>query len=242
MENLGTLLAVAGISYLIGSIPFGWLVVKISTGLDVRFIESGRTGGTNVMRAAGWAAGAITALLDFLKGAVTVYVARAIFPVASPLFPWAEIAAPLAAILGHNYSIYLIETHQATGKMRLRGGAGGATCLGGATGLWFSALPIVLPLVALVYFVIGYASVTTMSIALISTLVFVGAAAAGLVPWVYVVYGLAALAMVVWALRPNIARLRAGNERIHGLRPMLKKRAEQRAARADHKQPQNSDH
>jgi glycerol-3-phosphate acyltransferase PlsY len=229
MENLLTLIGVAGLAYLIGSIPFGWVIVKISTGLDVRFIESGRTGGTNVMRAAGWAAGAITALLDFAKGAVTVYVARALFPAGDPLFHWAEIAAPLAAILGHNYSIYLIETHQTTKKLRLRGGAGGATCLGGTTGLWFNALPIVLPLVVLVYFVIGYASLTTMSIALISTLVFAGAAAMGLVPWEYVVYGIVALGLVLYALRPNIQRLREGNERIHGLRPMLQKQAQQRA-------------
>ena len=240
MQIFLTLIAIAGLSYLIGSIPFGWLVVKLSTGLDVRFIESGRTGGTNVYRAAGVAAGAITAVLDFFKGAVTVYLARAIFPEAHPLFPWAEIIAPLAAILGHNYSIYLIETHVTTGRLKLRGGAGGAACLGGSAGLWTAALPIVLPLVMLVYFVIGYASLTTMSIALISTLLFLVLAVQGIVPWTYVVYGLVSFAMVVWALRPNIQRLREGNERQHGLLPMLMKRAAARHAEEQHgkeKQP-----
>jgi glycerol-3-phosphate acyltransferase PlsY len=225
-------LAIILLSYLIGSIPFGWIIVKIFTGRDVRKIESGRTGGTNVMRAAGVLAGMLTAILDITKGWVSVQLVHGLLPPDVWFFYWVEIAAPLAAILGHNYSIYMLEVHETTGKLRLRGGAGGATSLGGAVGLWPPALLIILPLAFLVYIFVGYASVTTMSIAGFATLVFLFKTiqSHGAFPWQYVFYGLAAEAMLVWALRPNIKRLIEGNERIHGVRVWLKKRAEQRSA------------
>lgn len=231
MQPIPTILAILAISYLIGSIPFGWIIVKLATGRDVRGIESGRTGGTNVMRAAGVLAGAATAILDVVKGAASVWIARAMLDPSFALYNWVEVAAPLAAILGHNYSIYLLERHQSTGKVRLRGGAGGATCLGGAVGLWFPALYWILPLGLIAYLVIGYASVTTMSIAFFAFVIFLVKAIMGTAPWTYPVYGLVALAMLVWALRPNIQRLREGNERMHGIRVWLRKRAEQKAAR-----------
>ena len=107
--------------------------------------------------------------------------------------------------------------------MRLRGGAGGAACLGGALGLWPASVLVILPLILFVYLFIGYASVTTMSIAFFATVVFLVKAIQGTLPWQYVVYGLAAEAMLVWALRPNIQRLREGTERMHGFRVWLKK-------------------
>ncbi len=225
MQHIEVVLAILVVSYLLGSIPFGWIVVKLTTGRDIRGIASGRTGGTNVWRAAGILPGLITAILDLLKGAATVWLVRWWLPVDFPFYRWVEIAAPLAGILGHNYSIYLLERHEATGRMRLRGGAGGATCLGGAVGLWFPALFYILPLGLVVYLVIGYASVTTMSLALLATLVFIVQAIRGALPWEYVLFGLLAEVLVVWALRPNIQRLREGNERQHGLIPWLKKRS-----------------
>src|ERR671924_11671 len=101
------------LGYLLGSIPFGLLIVKLKTGKDVRTVESGRTGGTNVVRAAGLGAGLLTALLDVLKGAVSVWIAEAILP-QNPLI---HILAPLAAILGHNYSLFLIRRDE-NGKLR----------------------------------------------------------------------------------------------------------------------------
>ena len=62
------ILAVMLVSYLIGSIPFGWIIVKLATGRDLRGVESGRTGGTNAWRAAGILAGLLTAILDVIKG------------------------------------------------------------------------------------------------------------------------------------------------------------------------------
>src|SRR5690606_39416137 len=106
-------LVVIFLGYVIGSIPFGLLIVKLKTGKDIREVESGRTGGTNALRAAGFWAGIGTALLDILKGAVAVWLARWI----SPQQDWLHVIAPLAAILGHNYSIFLAE-RDANGKFR----------------------------------------------------------------------------------------------------------------------------
>jgi glycerol-3-phosphate acyltransferase PlsY len=196
----------------IGSIPFGLVIVKLKTGKDIREVESGRTGGTNALRAAGFWAGIGTALLDILKGAVAVWLARWI----SPQQDWLHVIAPLAAILGHNYSIFLAE-RDANGKFRLRGGAGGAPSVGGAWGLYPSSLLIILPLGVLVFFTIGIASVTTMAVALFAIIVFAVYAAQGILPWWYVLYGVGAELLLIWALRPNIKKLFAGQERVVGI-------------------------
>ncbi|HEX2698476.1 MAG TPA: glycerol-3-phosphate acyltransferase, partial [Anaerolineales bacterium] len=108
------------LAYVLGSIPFGLLIVKVATGKDIRQVASGRTGGTNAMRAAGCWAGIATAVFDILKGTAAVLLARVLTHNV-----WMEILAPIAAVLGHNYSIFLAE-RDADGKLRLRGGAGGA--------------------------------------------------------------------------------------------------------------------
>lgn len=200
------------LAYVIGSIPFGLVIVKLKTGKDIREVESGRTGGTNALRAAGFWAGIGTALLDILKGAVAVWLARWI----SPQQDWLHVIAPLAAILGHNYSIFLAE-RDANGKFRLRGGAGGAPSVGGAWGLYPSSLLIILPLGVLVFFTIGIASVTTMAVALFAIIVFAVYAAQGVLPWWYVLYGVGAELLLIWALRPNIKKLLAGQERVVGI-------------------------
>lgn len=221
--KLGVLL----VSYLIGSIPFGLLVVKLIRGIDIRLVGSGRTGGTNAFRAAGLGAGLLTALLDILKAASTVWLARALTPDV-----WTHILAPLAATLGHNYSIFLIE-RQRDGKIRLRGGAGGATAFGGTLGLWPPALFIMLPIGLLLWWGIGYASVTTMSIGLMAMLIFIVRAILGLSPWQYVLYGIVVELILLWALRPNIQRLIEGTERRHGLPVYLEKRRQERRSGAE---------
>jgi len=102
------------LGYILGSIPFGLLIVKMKTGKDVRNVESGRTGGTNVVRAAGFGAGLLTATLDILKGATSVWLAQALLPESH----WIHVLTPLAAILGHNYSLFLIRRDE-NGKLRL---------------------------------------------------------------------------------------------------------------------------
>ena len=199
------------LGYLIGSIPIGFLMVKMRTGKDVRDVQSGRTGGTNVMRAAGFWPGFGTGMLDILKAAITVWIARA-FGVGV----WAEVLAPIAAIIGHNYSIFLLKKKD--GKIHFGGGAGGAVSAGGAVGLWFPAFFIIFPVGFLVFFGIGYASVTTMSVPVIAIVIFSVRAWLGLSPWEYVLYGVLAELLLIWALRPNIKRLLAGEERLHGWR------------------------
>ncbi len=212
-------IAVLFLAYLIGSIPFGLIIVRLSTGKDIRSIESGRTGGTNAMRAAGFWAGLGTGILDVVKGYVAVYISHLLIP---GNHVWMEVLAPFCAIIGHNYSIFLLERNE-NGWLRFRGGAGGATCLGGSVGLWFPSLFIVLPIAGLIYYFVGYASVTTLSIALLSTLIFTIRAWLGLNPWQYAVYGILAFIALAWALRPNIQRLISGNERIVGLRAKKRK-------------------
>jgi glycerol-3-phosphate acyltransferase PlsY len=214
--NVGVLLA----AYLFGSIPFGVLVVRAISGRDIRKVESGRTGGTNAMRAAGLGAGLLTALLDILKSAATVWMARALTG-----SEWIHALAPIAGILGHNHSIFLIE-RGADGKIRLRGGAGGAASLGGSLGLWWPSVFIILPIGAAIWWGVGYASLTTLSVGLLSFIIFAVRAALGLSPWEYAVYGVLAEILLVLALLPNIKRLLNGTERLHGWRARRQKQAE----------------
>jgi glycerol-3-phosphate acyltransferase PlsY len=214
------------LGYILGSIPFGLLIVKMKTGKDVRTVESGRTGGTNVVRAAGLGAGLLTAFFDILKGAVSVWAAQAILP-ENPLI---HILTPLAAILGHNYSLFLIRREE-NGKLRFHGGAGGAPALGGAMGLWLPMFPIVLAAGALIWFTVGIASLTTMAIGLVVTIVFAIYSAQGVMEPVNIWYGVIAELFLIWALRPNIKKLLAGNERVvkFSLNGWLRARKEARA-------------
>lgn len=202
-------IGVVVLGYIIGSIPFGLLIVKSKTGKDIRTIESGRTGGTNAVRAAGFGAGLLTAILDILKGATSVWLARMILP--DNL--WIHVLAPVAAILGHNYSLFLISRDQ-NGKLRFHGGAGGAPALGGAMGLWLPIFPIVLAVGALIWFTVGIASLTTMAIGLVVTIVFAIYSSLGRLEPINIWYGVLAELLLMWALRPNIKKLLSGKERV----------------------------
>jgi len=197
------------LGYIIGSIPFGLLIVKIKTGKDIREVESGRTGGTNAVRAAGFGAGLLTAILDILKGAVAVWVAQWISPDNDLL----HVLAPIGAILGHNYSIFLLN-RDADGKLRFHGGAGGAPALGGAVGLWGWSFPIVFTVGLVVWFTVGIASVATMIIGITVIIIFSIRASLGLQNPLDIWYGVIAELLLLWALRPNIKKLLSGNERV----------------------------
>jgi glycerol-3-phosphate acyltransferase PlsY len=214
--DAGILLA----AYLFGSIPFGLIVVKLISGKDIRTVASGRTGGTNAMRAAGPWAGILTAILDIFKAAVTVWLAKWL-----TTNVWMHALAPVAAILGHNHSIFLMERTPG-GRLVLRGGAGGAAAGGGAFGLWFPAAFILVPFAAVVFYLTGYASVTTLSVGLMTIVFFAIRAALGQGPWEYILYGVLAEVLMVLALRPNIRRLLDGTERRHGLPALLQRRKE----------------
>lgn len=214
MENMSPPVVML-VAYLIGSIPFGWIFVKLKTGKDIRDVQSGRTGGTNAMRAAGLPIGLYTAFTDIYKGTGAVQIAMA----SDPQNYLLHALAGVAAIIGHNYSIFLLQ-RSPTGRWRLAGGAGGGTCLGGSIGLWSSSGLIILPIAILIFYFVGYASVTTISVAGLSILIFgIGAYFRPEdFPWEYVVFGVASLGLLLWALKRNLIALRNGTERLHGFR------------------------
>ena len=115
VSDMRELLISAGIGYLLGSIPFGYLLVKTFRGADVRTTGSGNIGATNVARTSP-ALGIVTLALDALKGAVAVFLVSRIFPGESVL----PFVAALAAVAGHIFPVWL----------RFRGGKGVATGLG----------------------------------------------------------------------------------------------------------------
>lgn len=198
------------IGYFFGSFPSGLVVVRVATGKDVRDVGSGRTGGTNAFRAAGAAAGILTGLLDGFKGAIPVWIASYI----TGGNHYAEVFAGLAAVLGHIYSIFLVKRDE-QGKLHFKGGAGGGPSVGAAAGLWIWSLAFIVPVGLFVFFVIGYASLTTLSFGVVALIIFIVRYALGYGPWEHILYGVLVLALQIWALRPNFPRLLDGTERAH---------------------------
>ncbi len=194
------------LAYGLGSLPMGYLVVRAATGQDVRTVGSGRTGGTNALRAAGPLAGALTGALDVLKAAAGVWLARWLLPSEAEALGLA--LAGLGAIVGHNYSCFL----------RFKGGAGGGPCLGAALALWPGSALMAFPIGLAVFCFVGYACLTTLSFALTVTLVFAYRHLAQGAPVEYVYFGLGACALLLWTLQPNLRRLARGEERVVGLR------------------------
>lgn len=111
-------------SYLLGSIPFGYLIVRAKEGGDVRETGSGGTGATNVTRRAGKFAGIITLLLDAAKGALAIYLARKFLTPDYGINWWVACAA-IMAVVGHVFPVWL----------GFRGGKGVATGVGVFLGL-----------------------------------------------------------------------------------------------------------
>jgi len=183
--------------YLAGAIPIGYLVGKVA-GVDVRRVGSGRTGGTNVLRAAGLIPSAITILGDALKGIVAVGLARIL--IGSEM---AAVAAGIAVVIGHNWSVFL----------GFKGGAGGVTAAAVLTALnpLCGGVAVLLGIAGLVIW--RMASVATLVIALASplTLYLFSLFFAG--SMIHVAYGVAVLVVIVVALLPNIKRLASGTER-----------------------------
>ena len=107
-----TRIVIVIVAYLIGSIPFGYLIVRRKIGADIRQTGSGGTGATNVSRRAGKAAGILTLLLDAAKGSVAVLIAKAVAG-----DDWVIAAAAIAALVGHIFPVWL----------GFRGGKGVAT-------------------------------------------------------------------------------------------------------------------
>jgi glycerol-3-phosphate acyltransferase PlsY len=121
--NYPTLIAIAAGSYLLGSIPFGYILVRVFQGVDVRSIGSGNIGATNVARTGGKGLAIATLILDALKGWLPVFLVLTIqgIPTSGPaqLHTMATLAA-LCAVIGHMFPVWL----------GFRGGKGVATGLG----------------------------------------------------------------------------------------------------------------
>jgi len=185
-------------AYTLGSIPVGLLLVRATTGKDVRQVGSGRTGGTNVLRAAGPWVALLTILGDSIKGLLAVRLAQALVNASG----FAALAG-LLAVVGHNYSVF---TH-------FKGGAGTMTTVGGAIGLWPWNGAILICLGTAVIAATRYASIGSITVALLVPIVFALRACLGNAPWTYLIHGVGTLLLTIWALRPNIRRLLAGCER-----------------------------
>lgn len=146
MEPTVRSILVIGVAYLLGSIPFGYLIVRFNRGIDVRESGSGGTGATNVSRQSGKFAGVVTLLLDALKGAGAVVIASWIIgiPILDQRIDWELTgaywwiaAAGVAAIIGHIFPVWL----------RFRGGKGVAT----GVGVFLVLAPIAVALAALIF-------------------------------------------------------------------------------------------
>jgi acyl phosphate:glycerol-3-phosphate acyltransferase len=126
-------------AYLLGSIPFGYLVVRALAGVDVRETGSGGTGATNVSRRVGKAAGAITLLLDLAKGVAAVALAQWLLT-SDYGVNWFVAGAAVAVILGHCFPVWL----------RFRGGKGVATGIG----VFLSLAPLAVVLAGVLFLLV----------------------------------------------------------------------------------------
>jgi glycerol-3-phosphate acyltransferase PlsY len=190
--------AVILLGYLLGSIPFGYIICR-ARGVDVTQYGSGRTGGTNVLRTAGKKAAAVSIGLDVLKGAVAVVLGRWLLGT-----ELAVALAGFAAVLGHNYSVFI----------RFRGGAGTGTSMGAYFFMapWPS-LVVGLSSVFIGFGLLRYASVTSLLIVfLMSPALLIGVLYFHQ-PVEHLAFALAVGSLVLWSHRPNIKRLLQGTER-----------------------------
>ena len=184
-------------SYLIGSIPTGYLIVKIKTGQDIRTIGSGSTGATNVKRVMGKKWFFIVMLLDALKGALPV-VLTALFATALAHLGVLPVLAAVCAILGHSKSVFL----NFTGGKSVASGVGTLMALNWQAGLIIAAVW------GIVTWVSKYVSLGSIVALALSPLImwFLNA------PIAYIVYALIAAIYVIYLHRENITRLKEGRE------------------------------
>ena len=216
---LAKIIAVIMFGYLLGSIPFGLLIARWKTKVDVREYGSGRIGATNVLRTTGGKMAALVAVLDMSKGMLAVVFAGLIisggylmvgnFAVGTLV---AQVLAALAAIAGHNWSVFL----------KFQGGRGVATFFGGLIALCPPAA-----LFGGEVFVIGtgltrYASVGSIAGAIGAYTILVPLTIMNGFPIEYLVYALIGTVTIIIMHRDNIARLVAGKE--HRLGDEVQKR------------------
>ncbi|MBE3591112.1 MAG: glycerol-3-phosphate 1-O-acyltransferase PlsY [Firmicutes bacterium] len=187
----GCLLAAA--AGLCGSVPVGWIAVRLRRGVDVRTCGSGNIGTANVMRVAGPRLAAVVLTADVLKGVLPVLAARQL-----GLGPAWQVAAAVAAVAGHNWSPFL----------GFRGGKGVATSFGGLLALEPLAAAGVAAVWLVAVVMTRYSSVGSMAAGLAAPL-FLALLRAGTPE---VVYGVLGAALILLQHRGNIRRLLRGEE------------------------------
>jgi glycerol-3-phosphate acyltransferase PlsY len=213
MPEVPVILIVGAASYLLGSIPFGYLLVRIFRGEDVRKSGSGNIGATNVSRKSP-ALGVLTLLLDALKGTCAVWLAKLLLMRGAPggfgvnAYPMMSLAA-LCAILGHMFPLWL----------RFRGGKGVATAVG--------AFALIVPRATLEAFAIFV--VVAVASRYVSLASIIAAISLPIFAWfllrhrddgrlLTLVLIVTAAALVIVKHRENIRRLLAGTENRFGTR------------------------
>lgn len=185
------------ISYIIGSIPTGYLIVKTKTGNDIRTIGSGSTGATNVKRVLGKKWFFITLLLDAFKGALPVILAQLLVKAGASL-GLAPVLASVGVILGHSKSCFL----------SFNGGKSVASGVGTILALnWMVGIIIAIVWGTITY-TTKYVSVGSIIALLISPILMYLLQA----PIAYVLYCALGAIYIVYLHRENIRRLIAGNE------------------------------
>jgi glycerol-3-phosphate acyltransferase PlsY len=191
-------LVVIAVSFVIGGVPWGVIIARIAGGPDPRTIGSGRTGGSNMMRALGPRWALLSGLLDAAKGSVAVILAIAVGGGVV-----LEVLAALAAVIGHSRSVFL----------NFHGGRGIAPSWGALLVLqWWIALAII-PLFAGVILISRYSSLGSLTATATAGVLL--ALATALIPldaW-YFVYAVGGPVLIFAFHHDNIARLIAGTER-----------------------------
>jgi glycerol-3-phosphate acyltransferase PlsY len=194
--------AVALIGYLLGSIPFGVLISKLSTKTDITQVGSGKTGMTNVLRTAGRKAAALSLVLDIAKGAVSVIIARLLV---GDSYPSAQALAALAVLVGHSWSVFI----------KFKGGRGVASFLGTLLPMcWPVAIisGLIMIFVALISKYMSLGSITGAIFAFI-ILIPLYILDIGSIEYEYLIYALIGAIFITVMHHDNIRRLLAGTER-----------------------------
>lgn len=189
------------LSYLLGSIPWGYLLGRLA-GKDIRREGSHNIGATNLWRVCGWKYGLTGFAFDFLKGLVAVLV-FGVLPDAGLAYPYQGIVAAVGAVLGHNFPVWL----------RFKGGKGVATSAGAVAGLMWQPFLVGLAVFIVTVKASHYISLGSMlgSVALVVAAVLLLPDPLGFnLP--LLLLALLLSVMILYRHRPNIARIRAGTE------------------------------
>jgi glycerol-3-phosphate acyltransferase PlsY len=213
-------LIVAAEAYLLGSIPFGYLLVRIFRGEDIRQTGSGNIGATNVARSGAKGLGIATLALDALKGAIAVglaaFLAASKFNFCGNPSPWFCVAplrlmasAALAAVLGHVFPVWL----------RFKGGKGVATALGVFCVLFPKAILVALAIFILVVAITRYVSLGS----ILGAIAFPVAAYFMQNPdWLSLLLASGVSLIIILKHHQNISRLLSGTEnRFGGNKPQI---------------------